>query len=182
MRPSRRPMLFVAVAILMIACRHRDDEAKIPLRLSRTTSTDAGTPAPLRAGDIRITSMDGKVDLALIGDSISGGLSPVTLAKVRRETDTSAVTGSGFGASIEKMVKGSVQSALGTRVIVPLSSVQDVRYDGRKLVFDWNGRPETGFATVDVDHKDVLESFSSEDAQRFVIAVRARQRERSHRM
>ena len=55
---------------------------------------------PLRAGDVRIVSTDGGIDLALIGDSISSGLSPATLAKVAQETDTAGVKQSGFGASI----------------------------------------------------------------------------------
>jgi hypothetical protein len=175
MPPSRLPLLFLPVVLIGGACRHSDDEAKIPMRLSRTTDTAAAN-APLKEGDIRITSVDGGVDLALIGDSISGGLSQKTLAKVRNETDTNAVKGSGFGADIEKMVKGTVQSALGTRVVFALADVKDVRYDGKKLIFDWNGKPQTGFSHVNVDHKDVLESFSSDDAQRFVIAVRARKR------
>ena len=181
MRPCRLPMLFVVVAVFVAACRHRDDDVKIPMRLSHN-SDPAAANAPLREGDIRITSVDGGVDLALIGDSISGGLSQKTLAKVRHDTDTSAVQGSGFGASIEKMVKGSVQSALGTRVVFPLVDVTDVRYDGKRLIFDWNGKPRTGFAHINVDNRDVLESFSSDDAQRFVIAVRARKRALGRRM
>ncbi|MEO8622545.1 MAG: hypothetical protein ABI625_15845 [bacterium] len=171
------PLLFVLASVVVVtaACHHEDDEAKVPMRLSRTTDTAAAN-APLKEGDIRITSVDSGVDLALIGDSISGGLSQKTLAKVRRDMGTNEVQGSEFGAQIEKMVKGTVQNALGTRVIFALSDVKDVRYDGKKLVFDWNGKPQEGFSKVNVDHKDVLESFSSDDAQRFVIAVRARKR------
>ena len=40
---------------------------------------------------------------------------------------------------------------------------------------------QPGFGHVNVDNKDVLESFNPDDAQRFVIAVRARQRERGRR-
>ena len=127
-------------------------------------------------GDIRIVSADSGIDLALIGDSISGGLSAHALAKVRREMDTNAVTGSGFGASIEKMVKGTVQTALGTRISVPVASVKDVRYDGQRIVFDWNGKTPDHFGDAKVNNKDVMASFSAEDAQRFVVAVRARQR------
>ena len=146
------------------------------MRLSRATDTSHAN-APLKDGDIRITSVDGGVDLALVGDSISGGLSRQTLDKVRHDTDTNAVSGSGFGASIEKMVKGTVQSALATRVVFALTDVKDVRYDGKKLAFDFNGKPPASFGKVKVnDNKDVLESFSSDDAQRFVIAVRARKR------
>jgi hypothetical protein len=172
---SRLLFVLASVVVVTAACHHDDDDAKVPVRLSRATDTAAAN-APLKEGDIRITSVDSGVDLALIGDSITGGLSQKTLAKVRRETDTSKVEGSGFGADIEKMVKGTVQSALGTRVVFALADVKDVRYDGKKLIFDWNGKPQSGFSKVKVDHKDVLESFSSEDAQRFVIAVRARKR------
>ena len=167
--------LLLVCLVVAASCRNHDtDEAKVPMRLSRPA--DSTNNAPLREGDIRITSVDGGVDLALIGDSISGGLSQQTLSKVRHDTDTSAVSGSGFGASIEKMVKGTVQSALGTRVVIALADVKDVRYDGMRLVFDWNGKPHSGFSHVRMDNKDVLESFSSEDAQRFVIAVRTRKR------
>jgi hypothetical protein len=174
-------LFVVAVVLFAAACRHRDEDVKIPMRFSRGSDTAAAN-LPLREGDIRITSVEGGVDLALIGDSISGGLSQKTLAEVRHDTDTAFVQGSGFGASIEKIVKGSVQSALGSRVVFPLSAVKEVRYDGKKLVFDWNGKPQTGFAHVNVNKKDVLESFSSEDAQRFVIAVRARKRALSRQM
>lgn len=150
------------------------------MRLGHPPATATGE-VPLAAGDMRITSADGGVDLALVGDSISGGLSHSALAKVRRETDTNAVHGNDFGASIEKMVKGTVQTALATRVTFPLSAVREVRYDGKRLIFDWAGKAQPGFGHVNVDNKDVLESFTPEDAQRFVIAVRARQRERDRR-
>jgi hypothetical protein len=170
---TRQAVLITAV-LTVTACRHRDDDARVPVNLSRPST--AVVEAPLAPGDIRIISADSGVDLALIGDSISGGLSEYALAKVRRETDTNAVTGSGFGASIEKMVKGTVQSALGTRISVPVASVKDVRYNGQRLVFEWNGKPPEHFMTAKVNNKEVMTSFSPEDAQRFVVAVRARQR------
>ena len=178
MRHTRFLLLLALVG--SVACRHQDADNKVPMTVSRPSAT-APAEAQLGAGDVRITSADGGVDLALIGDSISGGLSQTALAKVRRETDTNAVHGSDFGASIEKMVKGTVQSALATRVSFPLSAVRDVRYDGKRLVFDWAGKAQPGFGHVNVDNKDVLESFNADDAQRFVIAVRARQRERGRR-
>ena len=179
MHPSRLPLVFVALCLVTAACRHRDDDdaksADVPIRLSRNPDATSGK-VEMQAGDIRIASVDSGVDLALIGDTISGGLSQKTLAKVKHDTDTGAVKGSGLGSEIERMVKGSVQSALGTRIAIPLSAVRDVHYDGRKIVFDWNGKPRTGFSHVNVNNKDALESFSAEDAQRFVDAVRARKR------
>lgn len=172
----RKPtaVLILGAIVALASCRHQDDEAKVPVSVSRQSTTVADTP--LAPGDVRITSVDSSIDLAMIGDSISGGLSTYSLAKLRRETDTSAVSGSGFGASIEKMVKGTVQSALGTRVSVPVTAVKDVRYDGQRIIFDWNGKPPEHFANAKVNNKDVMASFSADDAQRFAIAVRARQR------
>ena len=168
-------VLILPLALVATACRHRDEEPHerdVPIRVSRRV--DPATT--LREGDIRIASVDSSVDLALIADTISAGLSQKTLEKVRRETDTNSVKGSGFGAEIERMVKGTVQSAIATRVVFPLTDVRDVRYDGRKLIFDWNGKVHHNFGKANIDGKDFMESFSSGDAQRFVIAVRARKR------
>jgi hypothetical protein len=152
--------------------RARDEAPDGGVTLSRPNT--AITDDTLAAGDIRIVTTNGGIDLALIGDSISSGLSPEALRKVRRETDTTKVSGSGFGAQIEKMVKGSVQGAIGTRMSFPISAVREVRYDGEKLVFDWNGEPRRTFEAVKIDGKPMLASFSPEDAKRFADAVNAR--------
>jgi hypothetical protein len=123
--------------------------------------------------DVRITSTGNEVDLALIGDTISAGLSQVALAKAKHETDTGAVSGSDFGASIERIVKGTVQSALGTRVAFPISALNDARYESGKIVFDWKENTHV-FVKTNINGKPMLESFRPEDAQRFVEAVRAR--------
>ncbi|MEO7456392.1 MAG: hypothetical protein ABIY52_09025 [Gemmatimonadaceae bacterium] len=171
---SFRPLLALA-AVLAIACGDHDADdhaAAVPMNVSRNAGTGGGS-VELGSGDVRITNRDGGVDLALIGDSISGGLSEKTLAKVRSDIDTTKVKGTGFGADIEKMVKGTVQSALTTRVAYPLSAVKDVRYENGKIVFEWNGKAQS-FGKVNVDGKDVLESFSESEAKRFVDAVHAR--------
>src|SRR5262249_42376789 len=121
-----------------------------------------------------IVSTDGGIDLALIGDSISSGLSQATLAKAKHETDTAEVKSSGFGASIEKMVKSSVQSALGTRVAFPLSGIKSARYENDRIEFDWNGKDPKVFTNTKVNKQDLLAAFSPADSRRFVDAVNAR--------
>ena len=128
----------------------------------------------LAPGDVRIVASNGGLDLALIGDSISTGLSPAALEKVHQETDTSRVTGTGFSASLEKMVKGTVQGAIGTRVSFPVSAVREARYDGEKIVFEWAGEPRKIFDNMKIDGKPLLASFAPDDARRFVDAVNAR--------
>jgi hypothetical protein len=69
------------------------------------------------------------------------------------------VSGTGFGASIEKMVKGTVQGAIGTRVSFPsqpcASSVR--RREDRVRV---EGEPRKIFENTKVDGKPLLASFS----------------------
>jgi hypothetical protein len=152
--------------------RERDEAPDGGVTLSRPNT--AITEDTLKAGDVRIVTTHGGIDLALIGDSISSGLSPEAIRKVRQETDTMKVSGTGFGSQIEKMVKGSVQGAIGTRVSFPVSAVREVRYDGEKLVFEWSGEPRKIFEQTKIDGKPLLASFSPDDARHFADAVNAR--------
>jgi hypothetical protein len=166
-------VLLIATALGLVACSHRDrdeDRAESPPPASSAVMQDDGR-------DVRITTTGDEVDLALVGDTITSGLSEQTLAKARHETDASAVQGTGIGASIERMVKSGVQTALATRVAIPISALNDVRYEHGAIVFDWKRKP-TAFVKTNVNGKPILESFRPEDAQRFVDAVRARKRAR----
>jgi hypothetical protein len=181
MHRGRLQLLFAAAVTLAAACRHRDADSSGAANTSGggvTMRIGGGAEAhPLQRGDIRIVSVDSGVDLALLGDTVSGGLSQYSLAKVKRETDTLTVKGTGVGADIERMVKGTVQSAVATRVAFPVSAVRDVRYEGGRIIFDWNDKPRYLFGKMNVNKKDVMGSFSPADAERFVDAVRARRRE-----
>jgi hypothetical protein len=175
----RRLPLFLSILLATVvpaACTNRqDDDSQLPpTPFTAHRQSAAGGVDSLRAGDVRIVTEDSGVDLAMLGDSISTGLSPSVLAKVRRETDTTTVRRSGFGASIERMVKSTVSSAIGTRVSFPLSAVKDVRYEGGAIRFDWTGKPLSLFDHSNVNGRPVLESFRPADAQRFVDAVMAR--------
>ena len=167
-----RLLLIPMVAIGMSACRSHDRDDTSDMHVSKRSGS--APPQVLHDGDVRINASDNSVDLALIGDSISSGLSEATLAKVNQKTDTGAVSGSGFGASIEKMVKSQVQSAIGTRVSFPLSSIDSATYEGGAIRFYAKGTTSKMFNTAKVNHRPLLESFAPADAQRFVDAVRAR--------
>jgi len=180
MRTELRKAMVVTVAFAAGACSTKPaDRAQDEAPDGGVTISKASVPVPpdsLAAGDIRIVSTNGGVDLAMIGDSISTGLSPAALQKVQQETDTSKVTGTGFGASLERMVKGTVQGAIGTRVSFPVSAVREARYDGEKIVFEWSGEPRKIFDNAKIDGKPLLASFAPEDARRFVDAVNARRK------
>lgn len=166
----------VLLAASLAGCSRssRDDASGDATSITVQRRSASAPPDALGPGDVRIVSADSGVDLALLGDSISAGLSAKSLEKVRRETDTTTVTGSGFGASIEKIVKSTVASAIGTRVSFPLSAVKDVRYEDGELKFDWTAKPIHMFTASTSHGKPIMQSFRPEDAQRFVAAVRAR--------
>lgn len=178
MRQGSRTVLAVVAALAAGACSGKPaDRARDEAPDGGVTISTSGVPVSddsLGAGDMRIVTTNGGIDLALIGDSISTGLSPAALRKVHEETDTARVSGTGFGASIEKMVKEKVQGAIGTRVSFPVSAVREARYDGEKIVFEWSGEPRKMFDNTKIDGKPLLASFSPEDARRFVAAVNAR--------
>jgi hypothetical protein len=164
----------LAATLVTAACNRHDPEAD---RGATTQRAAYASDTTLRAGDVRIVDVDGGVELALIGDSISGGLSQQTVAKVKRETDSSTVKGSGFGASIEKLVKSSVASALATRITIPVADVTDIRYEDGAIRIETRNSKERLFEHTKVNDRRAMESFRPDDARRFVDAVRERKRQ-----
>lgn len=127
---------------------------------------------PLGPGDIRIASTDSALEVAIVGDSIVAGLGPKVRDKVAKDLDTSKVAASGFGASIEKMVKSTVASALDHEIQFPLSQISDVQADnGRLVFFDKDGKPMNMFKSG--KDSDDSKTFSAADAEAFVTAFKA---------
>lgn len=126
----------------------------------------------LGAGDIRIASQDSAIEVALIGDSVVAGFGARTRQEIKKDLDTAAVSGNGLGASIEKMVKHTVASALDHEIEFPLSQISDVQADnGRLIFFDAHGKRMNMFQGKNDRDSTV---FRSEDAQAFVTAFKAR--------
>lgn len=164
--PARLAM--VALLAVVAACSIGDDDSDL--------NVSGETPVQLGEGDIRITSRGGEVDLMLLGDRIVFGLSDSVLAEVRSKTDTTQLDADGgLGASIERLVKSTVQSALSKRVDYPLSDIEDVRYERGRIVFDYvDGASFKLIEGTKNDDIPLLASFSEEDSKRFVAAVKAR--------
>ena len=135
-------------------------------------------PDSLGPGDVRILNADSSVDLMLVGDRIWAGLSPQMVAKVRRDMDTTQHADTGLGGSIANLVKKSVAGAIGTHAVYRLADVRDVRYENGRLLFDWkSGGHETMFRNTRVNGDRADDSFRKEDADRFIAAVHARQKQ-----
>lgn len=167
---------WMGVALLLVgACGRSDDPGgdpgKGPGAIARRDSA-----LELGPGDVQIVNEDSSVDLALVGQQIIVRLSDKTMDKVRRETDTNAVKDSGFSGSIERLVKKTVQSALGQQYAYPLSDVRNASYEDGSIVLDLNGHQPRLLANTKINGKKLLESFRPDDAQRFVAAVNARKK------
>jgi hypothetical protein len=182
MNPSTRRvvagLLRVALAVVAIAIVSGYVIRRFPGRSARHVSVQSEAPAPeaLGPGDMRIFNADSSVDVVLQGDRILAGLSPKTIAKVRKELEEStAHDTSGLGAMISGAVKKSVAGAIGMHAVFPLSQIRDVSYDGERILVEWKdgGRKEV-FGSTKVDGERVSNSFRREDAEKFVEAVRAR--------
>jgi len=166
-----RVVLPLALLLAATACSRSREEPPDASAVTSSPGAEAASP-----GEVRIITTSGQLDLALIGDSISSGLSPSSLAETRRGADTGMVTGSGLAATIERAVKGAVGGALNTRMSFALSDINDVRYEAGALKFDWRNERTRLFDNTSINGRPFLESFSPADAERFVQAVRARKR------
>ena len=176
------PVVIVAALVAMMACGRKDNPNPDPGinpdpnpgATGQGSATKRDTALTLGPGDMKITNEDSSVDMAVVGQKILVRLSDKTMAKVRKETDTAAIKDSGFGGSIERFVKKTVQSTLGQQFEYPISDVRDARYENGTIVLDVNGREPRLLANTKVGGKKLLESFRPDDAQRFVAAVNAK--------
>lgn len=135
-------------------------------------------PDSLGPGDLRVYNADSTVDLVLIGDKIAAGLSPVMVDKIRQKMDSSSASDSGLGASIKSMVQRQVAGAINKHVEFKLADLTDVRYEAGRLVFEWKqGSQHSLFDSAEVDGKKASDTFRQADAERFIAAVHARQKE-----
>ena len=159
-----------AATLLVVSCGRGDhtDSPSVSLA-SRDTSRALGP------GDVRIVNADSAIELAVIGDSIVAGFGPRTLEEIRRGTDTSGVTGSGFGAAVEKFVKRTVAGALNHEAKLAVADVGDVRYENGTLQFYKNdGTRMKILQSTTISNKPVSDTFTEHEAERFIVAFRAR--------
>ena len=169
-------MLVAGALVVAVACRKDNPNPNPDVNPGgdRGNVGHRDSALTLGPGDVKITNTDSSVDLAVVGQRIVVRLSDKTMEKVRRETDTTGVKDSGFGGSIERFVKKTVQSTLGQQFEYPLTDVRDARYEHGEIMLDVNGREPRLLANTKVGGKKLMESFRPEDAVRFVEAVNAK--------
>ncbi len=167
-------LLFAALAFVGNWFRSRFASARHDTHVAALQAA----PDSLGPGDLMILNADSTVDLTLAGDRIWAGLSPKMVAKVRADLDTTQHADTGLGGSIAKLVKRSVAGAIGTHAVYRLADLRDVRYENGRLIFDWkSGGHDTMFKNTNVNGDRADDSFRKEDAERFIAAVHARQKQ-----
>ena len=167
MRRSASIWLGLAVLAAVACSRDSDDRGSARVQGGLAHRDSVLTLGP---GDVKIVNEDSSVEMAVVGQQIVVRLSDKSMEKVREGTDTTH-TDSGFGGSIERMVKRTVQSALGQQMTYPLSEVRDARYEGGTIVLDGLGKQPRLLANAKFNDRKLLESFRPDDAKRFVDAV-----------
>ena len=165
----------IALALLTVAaCSGRDEKSGMDVSFGQAAAQTSAEES-LGPGDVRVTSTDGAVVLALVGDSVRFQLSDSLRNKVKQQID-SASDSSGFAAMITRSVSGIVSSAMGFVVRIPVQDIENIRYEDGRIEFDSRGK-HSKFSmngNGDSDRGDHAR-FSPADGQRFVEAVKQRQ-------
>jgi len=151
---------------------------------------DSTAMEPLADGDVRITSTDGALMLAVIGDSVVIQMSDSVRQAVRSDIQSEAANAGRLGAMIGNAVGAAVNAALGITIRVPAENITNLRYENGNLRFDVDGGPNVKVESSDGNSgNDSLNTisngknnggaFSEADAMRFIEAVQAAQARRT---
>lgn len=164
--------LAVGIAIAWVARR-------VPETQEVRMQFDPPALTTLGAGDVQVYNVDSTLDLVLLGDKIYAGLSPQMVAKVREKlARESGRDTSGFGGAIATLVKQQVSEKIAARIVYDVHDISDIRYDEPNLVFEWrSGREQRPFEKIQIDGNRNANRFTRAEAERFISAVKARQRE-----
>jgi hypothetical protein len=164
---TRRALALSATLLAAVACGN-DSRQNVNVAVGSTPSKER----PLGAGDVRITSTDNVLVLAVIGDTVRMQLSDSLRNTVADNVDSSMRDKGAISDAIAKSVSSVVNSAMGFMIAIPASDVENLRYADGHLRFDVKG----GKANVDMDGDSRNKAtFTAEDARRFIDAVHARQ-------
>ncbi len=142
----------------------------------RAVSSKTREVAEESAGDVKITSTDGALVLAVISDSVVIQLSDSLRQSVADSVNADTKDAGGVGAIIGKAVSAAVTTAMGFKVQVPARNVENLRYENGELRFDVKGGVVNLNSSKRSDGSDSNGGrFAEADARRFISAVKAAQ-------
>lgn len=172
MRPPRLAPFLVAASVTLVACSFGGDADGVRVSFS---GAPADSAVPLGPDDVVVTSSDGALRLAVVGDSVHVQLADSVRRSVRTQVDSSA--GDGIGGVIARSVGSAVQTAMGFTVRIPVQDVENVRYEDGRIRFETRGKSSVSFSrSRGGDTEDGIR-VSPADGERFVDAVRRRQQQ-----
>jgi len=173
-------MLGVVAATIALGGCGGDSGTRVSL------SGDSTATEPLADGDVRITSTDGALILAVIGDSVVIQMSDSVRQAVRSDIQDEAANAGRLGAMIGNAVGAAVNAALGITVRVPAEKVSNLRYENGNLRFDVEGGAGVKLNSSASDSMSTISNgknnggaFTEADAMQFIDAVRAAQARRT---
>lgn len=192
-RAVKLGLVGLAVVVVLAWVAEKRSDRRVDIRVEtrgergerggRSNARVVTSPMPgietLAHGDAVIFNQDSAVALILRGDQLHAGLSPQMRAKIEREIvqSTSDET-TGFGAAVANVVRTTVASAIGTHAVYALHDIRVIEVEDGQIVLVQNtGRRVELLGDVKSDDEEISRTFSPEDAERFVDAVRARMRE-----
>lgn len=111
----------------------------------------------------------GAVKMGLTDETLYLSLSDEMLREVDREIKTETEDVGEFGAAIAEAVRSGVNTLLSNQLASGLDEVQDVRYEGGRLLIEWEDQ-EQRFTDISINGAPLETQFRPEDAQGFVEA------------
>ena len=181
-RRARAPRSLAALAALvaLAAACGRDRGADVDFAGDDSTARAIA----LGPGDVRATSVDGAVDLAVVGDTVRFQLGDSLRRRVRTEVDSSigadSVGAGALGGLLARSVGGIVGSAMGVVVRIPVRDVTVARCepDGR-LRLETRGNHRVSFRVGDDDRRRAGDEgegarFTPEGCRLLVAAIERR--------
>ncbi len=160
---------YLAAAVCLAAasaCSHSRDSER------------ASKAAVERNDEIAITTRDGKVVLALtsantVAMRLSDSLRHYVTEEIAKEfANDSADTR--FGRWIQRTTANLVTKGIGFELSVPVTEIEDVRYEDGELRFEYRSNRKLRFNAFKNDGRSPLSEFPAEEAERFAEAVRAK--------
>lgn len=174
-------ILLLAMGTLVSACGEKTpDDTSSKSSVAVQFSPDTKEVAAVGDGDVKITSTDGALVLAVVGDSVVIQLSDSLRQSVADSIKKDTGDKGGVGAIIGNAVSAAVNTAMGFKVRVPAKNVENLRYENGELHFEVHDgmvNINSGKSNSGKTHGGKTNGgrFSEEDARRFIEAVKAAQ-------
>lgn len=134
------------------------------------------TPAIERNDQLAITTRDGNVVLALtktntVAMRLSDSLRQHVSGEVAREFGRDSAE-TAFGRWMQRTTASLVTKGMALELSIPLDEVEDVRYEDGEIRFEYRSHRKFRFNSFKRDGRSAMTDFESDDAERFVDAVR----------